>query len=151
MVRKDMVRKAMSRGMRQRSTWEKEDCLSLWSQIPSQGQNRHLAVGTQTEESRTPLLLRFPVGQSWASQGSHSLVIHSPLSVCLFKARSQDQIPDGLHAEHGAEEETAWRVPGLAQWRAGQAPSPRWAIDHFAGVQRLAWIRHTVVGWTLDV
>lgn len=59
--------------------------LSLWSQIPSQGRNWHLAVGTRTEESRTPLLLRFPVGQSWTSQDNHSLVIHSPFLFARLK------------------------------------------------------------------
>lgn len=86
---------------------ETEGHVSPRSQIPSRGQNMLclgvLEKGTQEVPSDN-------------CRQAGLLVPHASFpSFCLFKARSQDQIPDRLHAEHGTEEEAAGGVPGLAQ------------------------------------
>lgn len=75
-----------------------------------------LGDGTQKETQELLLCCIFPLDSPQASWNDHLLVIHSSFSpICLSKARSQDQVPDRLHAEHGTEEEAVGRVPRLAQ------------------------------------
>lgn len=45
-----------------------------------------------------------------------------------FKAWSKDQVPDRLHAKHGAEEKAAGRVPGFPQRRACQVTCSRYNV-----------------------
>lgn len=92
---------------------ETEDCVSLWSQIPSRGQICILWVLVLQKGTQELLCCIFPSDSPRKVRMAVMVTHASFISICLFKAWSQDQIPDRLHAEHGTEEEAAGRVPRL--------------------------------------